>query len=179
MYEKIIQNLQENHNSLKHYGIKDMHWGVRRFQNPDGSLTEEGRERYGVGEPRSPQFSDDFVKGVANLHRDPSELSTKEINDLISRLNAEQNLRNATKKKSAWRKLMEILKAYSDDIGTINTTYTNTKNAANNISSIIDALRGSKNKENNGSQSNDDIKKILNILNEMNGGNKKDKKDKK
>ena len=22
-----------------HHGIKGMHWGVRRFQNPDGSLT--------------------------------------------------------------------------------------------------------------------------------------------
>lgn len=31
---------------LKHYGIKDMHWGVRRYQNEDGSLTPEGKERY-------------------------------------------------------------------------------------------------------------------------------------
>lgn len=34
---------------LKHWGILGMHWGVRRYQNPDGSLTPEGRERYGVG----------------------------------------------------------------------------------------------------------------------------------
>ncbi len=33
---------------LIHYGILGMHWGIRRFQNPDGSLTPEGRERYGV-----------------------------------------------------------------------------------------------------------------------------------
>ena len=32
---------------LMHYGIMGMKWGVRRFQNPDGSLTEEGRKRYG------------------------------------------------------------------------------------------------------------------------------------
>lgn len=32
---------------LMHYGILGMKWGVRRFQNPDGSLTEEGRRRYG------------------------------------------------------------------------------------------------------------------------------------
>lgn len=31
---------------LQHYGIKKMHWGIRRYQNEDGSLTEEGRRRY-------------------------------------------------------------------------------------------------------------------------------------
>lgn len=32
---------------LMHWGIKGMKWGVRRYQNPDGTLTEEGRRRYG------------------------------------------------------------------------------------------------------------------------------------
>ena len=31
---------------LTHYGIKGMHWGVRRFQNSDGTLTEAGKKRY-------------------------------------------------------------------------------------------------------------------------------------
>lgn len=34
---------------LKHWGTKGMRWGRRRYQNPDGSLTEEGRRRYGSG----------------------------------------------------------------------------------------------------------------------------------
>lgn len=29
-----------------HHGIKGQKWGVRRFQNTDGSLTEEGTKRY-------------------------------------------------------------------------------------------------------------------------------------
>lgn len=31
---------------LAHHGIKGQRWGVRRYQNEDGSLTPEGRERY-------------------------------------------------------------------------------------------------------------------------------------
>ena len=32
--------------SLMHHGIKGMHWGIRRYQNKDGSLTPEGKKRY-------------------------------------------------------------------------------------------------------------------------------------
>lgn len=32
---------------LYHHGIKGQKWGIRRYQNEDGSLTAEGRERYG------------------------------------------------------------------------------------------------------------------------------------
>ena len=34
------------HSELQHHGIKGMHWGIRRYQNPDGSLTEEGKRKY-------------------------------------------------------------------------------------------------------------------------------------
>lgn len=32
---------------LEHHGIKGQRWGVRRYQNSDGSLTSAGRARYG------------------------------------------------------------------------------------------------------------------------------------
>lgn len=33
-------------NELRHDGVKGMRWGVRRYQNKDGSLTELGKKRY-------------------------------------------------------------------------------------------------------------------------------------
>ena len=35
-----------------HFGVKKQKWGIRRYQNPDGSLTPLGRIHYGVGEER-------------------------------------------------------------------------------------------------------------------------------
>lgn len=32
---------------LRHYGINGQKWGVRRWQNADGSFNEEGKKRYG------------------------------------------------------------------------------------------------------------------------------------
>ena len=37
-------------NELQHHGIKGQKWGVRRFQNKDGSLTPAGRRRYDDGD---------------------------------------------------------------------------------------------------------------------------------
>lgn len=32
---------------LSHHGIKGQKWGIRRYQNEDGTWTEEGKKRYG------------------------------------------------------------------------------------------------------------------------------------
>lgn len=37
---------------IAHHGILGMHWGIRRFQNKDGSLTEAGKKHY------HPDYSD-------------------------------------------------------------------------------------------------------------------------
>ena len=33
--------------TLSHYGVLGMKWGVRRYQNTDGSLTNAGKKKYG------------------------------------------------------------------------------------------------------------------------------------
>ncbi len=37
---------EELYTELYHHGIKGQKWGIRRYQNEDGTLTEEGRQRY-------------------------------------------------------------------------------------------------------------------------------------
>ena len=50
-----------NEDYLQHYGILGMKWGVRRFQNADGSLTAAGKKRYGSGEGISKEKN--FIDG--------------------------------------------------------------------------------------------------------------------
>lgn len=33
-------------NQIWHWGVKGMKWGVRRYQNANGSLTDAGKKRY-------------------------------------------------------------------------------------------------------------------------------------
>lgn len=45
----------EPHVELYHHGIKGQKWGVRRFQNKDGSLTPAGKKRYDDDASESPK----------------------------------------------------------------------------------------------------------------------------
>lgn len=41
---------------IYHHGVKGMKWGVRRYQNKDGSLTARGKKRLGIGDSISGYF---------------------------------------------------------------------------------------------------------------------------
>jgi len=66
---------------LYHHGIKGMKWGVRRYQNPDGSLTEEGKRRYGSGSTADKRV---FISGSSKTQTEDSPYYRKELNKEIS-----------------------------------------------------------------------------------------------
>ena len=62
---------------LAHHGIKGQKWGVRRYQNPDGSYTDEGKRRYGSGSKSS--------KIALSPKKRYSDLTDEEISNRIKR----------------------------------------------------------------------------------------------
>lgn len=65
-------------NELCHHGIKGQRWGVRRFQNEDGSLTNAGRKRYAVGDKMDTNDPNDSAV-TRKVKRNYNEMTDKEF----------------------------------------------------------------------------------------------------
>lgn len=108
-------------NELYHWGIKGMHWGVRRFQNKDGSLTQAGRKRYtddnddsDNDRSRSRDTSDEEHRlallesrkqrvlnthSADELYKNKDLFDDKELMNAYLRLNTERNIKNLIPEK--------------------------------------------------------------------------------
>jgi len=69
---------------LCHHGILKMKWGVRRYQNRDGTLTAEGKKRL-------------REKRASAKEKKASEMTDEELRSKTSRMQLENNYNNALK----------------------------------------------------------------------------------
>ena len=87
--------MNTKNNYLKHFGILGMHWGVRRYQNKDGSLTSAGKKRYAEGTSGDiEKAADESLKGymapavsatvIANSMKKPIDLPRQTVDNILS-----------------------------------------------------------------------------------------------
>lgn len=84
-------------NELYHHGIKGQKWGVRRYQNPDGTLTPAGEKRYHkrlvkesiiVGEQayianvRAKRIQNRMSRALARANKNPTDKNLKKAAEL-------------------------------------------------------------------------------------------------
>ena len=112
---------------LYHHGILGQRWGRRRFQNEDGSLTPEGRERYGEGGARS---KSDVQKYKAKVSYNTQKYKA----DLKSKAKQEKDKRTAKEERNRlkeWGKTERVAKkeqAKIDNRGTSGAKFRRIKN---------------------------------------------------
>lgn len=95
----------ENTAELVHWGIKGMRWGVRRYQNKDGSLTPAGRKRYGDGDDSDgkPKKTEAETReetrarllkstNAQELYKNRDLLTTAEMQERLNRIDTEARL---------------------------------------------------------------------------------------
>lgn len=101
-------------NVLNHHGILGMKWGVRRYQNKDGSLTSAGKKRRDKEEESIESKMERRSKALSStnakeIYKNRDVLSTAEINERINRIDTEQRLSDI-RTKARLDKVDKILK---------------------------------------------------------------------
>lgn len=87
---------------LAHHGILGMKWGVRRFQNKDGSLTAAGKKRYGSdGDEADSSGSGGKAQGKKSRPKKISEMSDAELRQRLNRLQMEKQLKQLMSEQEA------------------------------------------------------------------------------
>ena len=82
--------------SIYHSGVKGMKWGVRRYQNADGTLTDAGKKRYS-SKPDAKKLADEKKKAeMKDAAKNRRTLSDADIKKRIERIKLEKQLKDLT-----------------------------------------------------------------------------------
>lgn len=110
----------EKKSYLAHHGIKGQKWGIRRYQNPDGSLTPAGRRHLRRLEKKDAKWA---KKNYDKIYNKTYKKGRKELNDYLENdLNPRVKMKNSDGKISLTyaneynKKLAEIMNKNVGDI---------------------------------------------------------------
>ena len=89
---------------LIHYGIQGQKWGVRRFQNEDGTWTDEGLRRRKLDDQKS--FYKEVKKDVQKGTFDPKKYKTNAfVKDQIQKTNIKRLIKDRDEFNKEYKKL--------------------------------------------------------------------------
>lgn len=88
---------------LCHYGVQGMRWGIRRYQNKDGSLTPAGQKRRAKLEGKLEQLNGKKSNSgeAAPRKKTVSEMTEDELRDRTNRMRAEKDYYDAARNLAA------------------------------------------------------------------------------
>lgn len=86
MAKYFVGGIMASSNDIFHYGVKGMKWGVRRYQNADGSYTSAGKKRYKTFAQLKKDYPElDFEPTFPETNR-PGGLTSKELDDVFKKI---------------------------------------------------------------------------------------------
>lgn len=121
-------------NELCHYGIHGMRWGVRRYQNKDGTLTNAGKKRSKSNEQSKPEH-EDYTR--AHDKKSIKSMSDVELRNRNNRLLAEKQYNNLTEKTGRGKKLVNTLISVAGTITAAEAAYKTYKRTGKNITDKV------------------------------------------
>ena len=105
-------------NELYHYGTPRMRWGVRLYQNKDGTLTELGKERYRKYSDKYKTKSDKAKKNLKSAESKLADAKIEERDYKSKKLKLEQDLYDAQNRAEKQSNRAQQLKdSFGTDFG--------------------------------------------------------------